>query len=91
METEMKVASRETTMRKWKTSVTREHLDELYAILKHGYGGGGTAHLVLNVPYIGEGQFAFTDTEDPRSELDLKRVKRFLSKKMQKYWDSLID
>jgi hypothetical protein len=91
METDMDPESCEVSKRQWRTGVTRKMLDELYAILKHGYGGSGTLSLCNNVPYTRNGTFAFTDTEDPRAKLKLKYIKRFLSMEMAAYWDSLIN
>lgn len=91
METDMKPESYEVTKQMWKTIVTREHLDELYEILKHGHGGNGTVCLSVNVPYVGDGKFAFLDTESPQSKLKLKNIKKYLSKDMEKYWDKLIN
>ncbi len=90
METDMDLESYEVTKQMWQTVVTRKHLDELYSILKHGYGGRGTVCLSINVPYTKQGKFAFTDTESPKAELELKNVKKYLSKEMQRYWDRLI-
>lgn len=89
METDMQLESLEVTEQMWKT-VTRKHLDELYCILKQGYGGHGVVNLAANVPFTKQGKFAFTDTEDPRANLNLKYLKKYLSKKMQLYWDTLI-
>ena len=90
METDMQPESYEVTQHMWKTAVTRKHLDELYHILKHGFGGNGTIFLYENIPYTKQGKFAFTDTEDTRAKLELKHIKKYLSKEMQRYWDSLI-
>ena len=91
METDVEPESKEVSGHMWKTIVTRKHLDELYSILKHGYGGHGVINLPCNVPFTQCGKFAFTDTEDPRADLKLRYVKKFLSKEMQRYWDSLIN
>lgn len=88
--TDMEPESREVTEQMWQTVVTRRHLDELYAILKHGYGGHGTVFLPNNVPFTKQGKFAFTDTESPKDDLPLKHIKKYLSKEMQRYWDHLI-
>ncbi len=93
METDMEPVSPEVTEHMWKTIITREYLDELYTIFKHGYGGQGTIFLTNNVPFTKQGKFAFTDTEDPREVLKLKHlqhIKKYLSKEMQRYWDTLI-
>lgn len=91
METDVEPESHAVTERMWRTAITREHLDELYTILKHGYGGHGVLALAGNVPYTKKGKFAFTDTEDPQADLKLEYVKNFLSKEMQRYWDTLIE
>jgi hypothetical protein len=91
METDMEPQGLQVTKAKWKTAVTREHLDELYAILKHGYGGNGTTILSNNVPFTKQGKFAFTDTESPKTTVNLKRIASFLSKDMARYWKSLLE
>lgn len=91
VETDMEPEAPEVTKHMWKTAIRHKHLDELYSILKEGHGGRGTLCLPSNVPYTKSGKFAFTDTEDPRAELKLTHVTKYLSKDMQRYWDSLID
>lgn len=88
METDMEPEGRKVSKHKWKTAITRKHLDELYCILKQK--NGGHLHMANNVPFTKQGKFAFTDTEFLRSNYELKRVKKYLSKEMQVYWDSLI-
>ncbi|GEM_PF-2058784 len=88
--TDMELESYEVTKDMWRTIVTKEHLDELHAILKHGFGGRGTLVLSVNVPFTKRGKFAFTDTESHKAELKLKGIKKYLSKEMQQYWFSLI-
>lgn len=87
VETDMELESIEMTEYAWKTYITSDHLDELYEILKHGYG---TVGLVRNIPYTKHGTFAFTDTEYPTRPLKLKRAKPYLSEEMQIYWSKLI-
>ena len=91
IETDMEPESLETSILMWKTGITREHLDELYCILKHGFGGEGTMSLFVNVPSTQCRKFAFTDTESLKMKLKLKNVKRYLSEEMELYWDSLIN
>ena len=86
--TDMKLASERLTTRAWKTFVRKKHLDELYAIIRHGYG---SVALVRNIPYTLDGKFAFTDTEYPIRKFKFERVKQSLSEDMQRYWDQLID
>lgn len=87
VETDMQIEETQLTEIAWQTRITRKHLDELYAILKHGYG---TIGLVRNIPYTKNGTFAFTDTEYPVRPLKLKRALPYLSPEMQKYWAQLI-
>lgn len=90
METDMEPVSSQVSDQMWKTMITHKHLDELYEILKHGYGGHGVTRAPNNIPYTKQGKFAFTDTEDPQAKLKLKLINKYLSKKMQRYWNSLI-
>jgi hypothetical protein len=90
METDMEPESEEVTEQMWKTTITKKHLDELYSIFIHGYGGHGMVNLVANVPFTKRGKFAFTDTEDPPADLKLKKVTKYLSKDMQRYWNCLL-
>lgn len=84
---DMNIVSLKESYHAWKTKVTRRHLDELYQILRHGYA---SCYLPGNLPYIKDGVFTCIDTEHPRRERDLRRVKKFFSKKMARYWDHLI-
>jgi hypothetical protein len=86
IETDMELVGKEGTKHAWKKA-KRKHLDELYFILIRGYG---TTHLIANIPYTKRGKFAFTDTEYPKRRHDLRKIKIYLSKDMQLYWDSLI-
>lgn len=87
VETDMNLESHPQTASAWKTTVQHEHLQELYAIVKHGVG---SIHVVSNIPYTKEGQFAFIDTENIHKPFKLKKVKKYLSPDMQLYWDQLI-
>jgi hypothetical protein len=84
--TDMELESVEMNVYAWKTIVSQEHLDELYSILKEGYG---SIYLTGNIPYTKSGKFAFVDTEKPKQIHDLTKVKQYLSESMQKYWDEL--
>ena len=88
METDMEPEDKGVSKQMWKTAITREHLDELYSILKER--NGGHLHMVKNVPFSKLGKFAFIDTEFLNSDYELERVKKYLSKEMQRYWDDLI-
>lgn len=90
METDMEPENLEVSAHMWNTVITPQHLDELYAILRHGYGGSGALSLFGNVPFTKKGKFAFIDTEKPKAHLPLKYIRKYLSKDMEIYWDSLI-
>lgn len=85
--TDMELESQEMNIQAWKTLVSREQLDELYSILKEGYG---SVYLTGNIPYTKSGKFAFVDTEKPKQEHKLSKVKPYFSESMQSYWDELI-
>lgn len=90
VETDMELVSREETELMWKKGIKRKHLDEYYSIIKHGYGGVSVLYLINNVPFTKHGKFAFIDTEGPQSDhLNFKFIKKYLSKDMQNYWDTL--
>ena len=82
--TEIDLVSVEESREAWRTVVTKEHLDELYTILK---GGCGSWRLGSNVPYTKQGTFAFTDTERPPHKLS--KVEKYFSPKMVRYWQFL--
>ncbi|MBY0529591.1 MAG: hypothetical protein K2P51_05310 [Rhabdochlamydiaceae bacterium] len=86
IETDMELYNEAESLTAWKTQITPEHLNELYAILKHGYG---TIRVAENIPFTKHGTFAFTDTEYPQRKLKLRKVKPYLSEEMQIYWDTL--
>lgn len=91
VETDMELVSVEESEHMWRYGIKTKHLDELYSIMKHGYGGRGVRYLANNVAYTKNNKFAFIDTEGPQAkDLNLKPIKKYLSKEMQKYWDSLI-
>ncbi|MBS0648633.1 MAG: hypothetical protein JSS10_05350 [Verrucomicrobia bacterium] len=71
----------------WKTEVKEKHLDELYTIYQSGYG---SIHVPKNVPYTSKRKFAFIDTENPKRKVDVKYIKRYLSKEMGEYWQQKI-
>lgn len=83
--TRMNIVSEEKSKYAWKNYVQRDHLKELYCIIKHNCG---SSKLEENVPYTKEGVFACVDTE--KSPQGHRSVKRYLSKKMRDYWDELV-
>lgn len=84
---DMQIYNRNISRCAWKEKVTRRYLRELYAVLGKGYG---SAFLHGNIPYTKAGTFAFIDTEYNKREIPLNHARRFLSKKMQPYWDSIV-
>ncbi len=87
VESDIDLATPQMTASAWKTSIKPKHLDELYAIIKQGVG---SIHVVSNIPYTKDGKFACIDTENINKPLKLKKVKKYLSKEMQLYWDNLL-
>ena len=85
--TDMEIEEQEVTRIAWKTRITTKHLDELYIILKSGYG---STSIVNNYPYTKHGYFCSIDLEKPKRKCEMKRVKRYLSEEMKRYWNSLI-
>lgn len=84
---DMELVSSEDSYHAWRTFITPNHLDELYLIIKFG---GGSSYRPDNIPYTRSGKFAFIDTEYPNQVPDFKSIRPFLSPKMQKYWDKLV-
>jgi hypothetical protein len=84
--TDMELVEDAESERAWATLITTEHLDELYTILKKGYG---SIRVCANIPYTKKGTFAFIDTEYPVRLLKLKRVTRYLPEEMQPYWERI--
>lgn len=85
--TDMQLESDALSAFAWKHFVSKKQIDELYLILKQGYG---SSSIVNNIPYTKQGKFAFTDTEYPKRKIHMRGVKKFLSEEMQEYWETLI-
>jgi hypothetical protein len=84
---DMNLPSRQEIARAWKEKPTRQHLEELYCILSHGYS---SSHLVENIPYTNSGLFACVDTEHPKRKPNLEPVVNYVSKEMSIYWVQLV-
>lgn len=84
---DMDLVSPDQTLDAWKNHITTQHLDELYLILKEGYG---SAFVGTNVPLTKSGLFAFIDMEYPKRKIAYRQVKQFLSNPMSHYWDQLV-
>ncbi len=83
---DMRLVSKEKSIKAWKTKITKEHLDELYEIL---YYAGGDSYRPDNIAYTEEGKFAFIDTEYSyiyRSSYE--SIKKYLSSEMAEYWET---
>lgn len=87
VETDMNLESHDMIAWAWQNLASRSVLDELYYILDHG---SGSYFLTGNVPYSKSGKFVFIDTEYPKREIKMKKVKQFLNPEMQAYWDHLM-
>lgn len=86
IETDMELVDEPASINAWKTAITPAHLQELYSIIKHGYG---SIRVAENIPYTQQGSFAFTDTEYPHRKLKMRKVLPYLSEEMQQYWTEL--
>lgn len=84
--TDMQILNLTESASAWKHKVTKEHLEELLAIIKIGSASTG---LTKNVPYTKSGRFAFIDTEYPDRQLDLTEFTRYFSEEMQKVWKEI--
>jgi len=80
---DMKLTTQSKNLVAWKNSVKREHLDELYLIIKNV---GGSSYRADNIPLTKNGIFAFIDTEYPNIPANYSKIDPFLSKKMRTYW-----
>jgi hypothetical protein len=87
VETDMNLESHDMILYAWYHLATRRVLDELFYILDHG---AGSYFLSGNIPYTKSGKFAFIDTEYPKRDIKMKKVKRYLNPEMQAYWDYLM-
>ena len=84
--TDMEIVSRKETEIAWKRRITPRYLDELYIILKAGYG---STCLIGNMPFTKAGSFAILDLEYPKRKFNMKEVEQYLSKDMKQYWHSI--
>jgi hypothetical protein len=83
----MNIYSRKETKHVWKKHASRRVVKELYQILGRGYG---SPFLSGNLPYTKMGTFAFIDTEYNKRKINLGHARSFLSRPMQRYWNSLV-
>lgn len=85
--TDMQLVTKSESRAAWREIPTKEHIQELYCILSHGYS---SCSLPSNIPYTIHKKFACIDTEHPQRELPFHHVPNHLSKEMGKYWDYLV-
>lgn len=85
--TDMDLASDRMNFHAWSSLITREHLDELYAIISRAKG---SSYRPDNISYTNGGKFAFIDTEYPTRGPDYKSIRPHLNHEMQRYWDKLV-
>jgi hypothetical protein len=85
---DMNLVSDEENARAWRTVITKEHLDEFYAILTHA---GGSSYRIDNVAYTKNGKFAFIDTEYNKKTPDHRAILPHLSPEMAAYWKKIAD
>lgn len=85
--TYIELASKADSKYAWKTIAKKEHIQELYQILRHGYG---SSKLPENLSFTKKGTFACIDTEKPPREDIPMHTKKHLSKKMQRYFQKLV-
>lgn len=83
----MPIASNSKSKDAWRRKVTKDHLNELYQVLKHGYA---SSYLHENIPYCSKGQFAIIDTDRDSPDPKFERVDDYLSRKMRAKWDRLM-
>lgn len=83
----MNLASYEENLDAWKNRMTKEHLDELFTIIK--FAGGG-AYRADNVALTKSGKFALIDTEYPYKTGRYHSVESYLSDEMLRYWRKLV-
>lgn len=85
---DMQIVDDKANKRAWKEEITKGHLDELYRIISHA---GGSSYRAANIPFTIRGTFAFIDTEYPDHKPDYTRIKNYLTKDMERYWEALIE
>lgn len=84
--TDMELENKSMSSLAWKTRITKDHLDELYSILKEGTG---SVYATSNIPYTKNGTFAFIDTEHPDKKVKLAKLIKYFSEENQQYWQKL--
>lgn len=87
---DMQILPKDENYAKWKSSsMTKEKLDAIYIFLTEG--GFNDLALAFNMPFSKDGRLAVVDTEDYHKwPIPYDRLNKYLSPKMQEYWNQLI-
>lgn len=85
--TDMQLAPQKRNYNAWYHDITKEHLNELYAIITRAKG---SSYRPDNIAYTKNNQFAFIDTEYPTRGPDYLSIRFFLNSDMCSYWDRLV-
>lgn len=80
---DMQLVSKKENKKAWKSVITKEHLDEFLAIIRHA---GGASYRADNVAFTKHGTFAFIDTEYTNQHSKARSILPYLSPKMREYW-----
>jgi len=80
---DMNLVSKNDNIIAWKTVITKQHLDEFYAIITYA---GGSSYRIDNVAYTTNGKFAFIDTEYNNKTPRYQDILGSLSPEMAAYW-----
>lgn len=84
--TKMNILSHSKNRQAWHRNVNSRVLKELFILLNRS---PISQRFLSNLPYTEEGKFSFIDTE--RHNCSLKKISRFLSKRMQKRWNHMLE
>jgi hypothetical protein len=86
---DMQILSSKLSRVVWANLTSLDVVDELFAILKHGYS---SCHLPANMPFSQVyGKFACIDTEEPHLPTPYHNATKYLPPNMQRYWLKLVD
>ena len=83
----MNLVSLSRNYKAWKYAITKEHLNELFEIIR---SAKGSSYRPDNIAYMKNGQFAFIDTEYPSRGPDFQSIRKHLNRAMRFYWDELV-
>lgn len=84
---DMQLVSEEENEQAWKTLMTKEHLNELYQIIKRARG---TSYRKDNIWLSKNGTFAFIDTEYPYRNPNFEKLGYYLASAQREYWHKIV-